>query len=94
MTIKVRDSVSGIFLAQMDVPIQVWHMIEIMRNNFNEQHMYQAPITENQLGTMRMMSQIAEQVGMDYPEVPDSRDVAKPLTISSFRGKKKDLRRT
>ena len=36
----------------------------------------QVPITDNQLGTMEMVSQIAEQVGMDYPEVPDSRYVA------------------
>ena len=50
-----------------------------MRNDFNEHHMTQVPITENQLGTMGMMSQVAEHVGMDYPEVPDYRYVAQPV---------------
>ena len=37
----------------------------------------QVSITENQLETMRVMSEIAEQVVMDYPEVSDSRYVAR-----------------
>ena len=31
---QVRETVSGTFLAQMDVPIQVWHMVEVMRKGF------------------------------------------------------------
>ena len=36
MTIKVLESVSGIFLAQMDVPNQVWRMIEITIEHHSE----------------------------------------------------------
>ena len=41
MTMKMLESVSRSFLAQMDVPIQVWHMVEIMRRDFSEQHQMQ-----------------------------------------------------
>ena len=73
------DSVSGIFLAQTEAPIQVWLMMKIMRRNFSENHLKEVPITENQLETMGMMSKIAEQVGMENLEVPDSRYVAQAV---------------
>ena len=69
--IKVRETVSGVFLARMDIPIQVWHMVEVMRRDFNEHHMMQVPITENQLGTMQMIEEVSDHVGMNYPEIPD-----------------------
>ena len=50
--IQVRESVSGVFLVRMDIPIQVWHMVEVMRRDFKEHHMMQVPMTENQLGEM------------------------------------------
>ena len=77
--IQVREKVSGVFLARMDIPIQVWHMVEVMRRDFNEHHMMQVPITENQLGTMQMMGEVSDRVGMSYPEIPDSRFVAQPI---------------
>ena len=76
---QVRETVSGVFLARMDIPIQVWHMVEVMRRDFNEHHMMQVPITENQLGTMQMMAEVSEHVGMNYPEIPYSRFVAQPV---------------
>ena len=81
LTIKVLESVSGFFLAQLDVPIQVWHMIEIMRRDFSERHRMQAPITENQLQTTLKITQIAEQIGIDCFDFPDSRYVmeARPV---------------
>ena len=63
-------------------------IIEIMRRDFNENHQMQVLVTVNQLGTKRMMSQIAEQVGMEYLEVPDSRFVAQLVNEIFFRGKK------
>ena len=63
--IQVRETVSGVFLAQTDIPTQVWHMVEIIRRDFNEQHMTQVLITENQLGTMQMMEEVSEHVGMN-----------------------------
>ena len=70
--IQVRETVCGVFLAQMDISIQVWHMVEVM----NEQHITQVPMTENQLGEMQKMEEVAEHVGMNYSETPDSRYVA------------------
>ena len=37
--IQVRQTVSENFLARMDIPIQVWHMVEVMRRGSNEHHM-------------------------------------------------------
>ena len=82
--IQVRETVSGVFLARKDIPIQVWHMVEVMRRYFNEQHMMQVPITENQLGTMQMMEEVSDHVGMNYPEIPDSRFVAQPVEVFLF----------
>ena len=64
-------------------------IIEIMRRDFKENYQIQVPVTVNQLGTKIMMSKIAEQVGMDYLEVPDSRFVAQLVNEFFFRGKKK-----
>ena len=77
--IQVRETVSGVFLARMFIPIQVWHLVKVMRMDFNEHHMMQVPITENQLGTMQMMEEISDHVGMNYPEILDSRFVAQPV---------------
>ena len=77
--IQVRETVCGVFLARMDIPIQVCHMVEVMRRDFNEHHITQVPPTENQLGEMQMMEEVAEHVGMNYPEIPDSRYVAQPF---------------
>ena len=60
----------------MDVSIQLWYMIEIMKRDFSGHHQLQVPITKNKLGMMGMMSKIPEQVGMDYPEVLGPRYVA------------------
>ena len=54
-------------------------MVEMMRRDFNEHHMTQVPMIENQLGEMKMMEELAEHVGKNYPEVPDSRFVAQPV---------------
>ena len=56
----------------MDIPIQVWNMVEVMRRDFNEHHMTQVPMQENQLGTKQMMEEVSEHVGMNYPEILDS----------------------
>ena len=63
----------------MDIPIQVWLMVELMQRDFNEHHMMHVPITENQFGTMQMMEEVTEHVGMNYPEISDSRFVAQPV---------------
>ena len=77
--IQVRETVSGVFLLQMGIPIQVWHMVEVTQRDFNEHHMMQVPMTENQLGEMQLTEEVAEHVGMNYPEPPDSRYVAQPV---------------
>ena len=77
--IEVRETFCGFFLARIDIPIQVWHMMEVMRRYFNENHKVQVPPAENQLGEMQMMEEVAEHVGLNYPETPDSRYVAQPF---------------
>ena len=52
--IQVRETVSGNFLARMDIPIKVWQR-EVMPGDFNKHHMRQVPTTENQLGETQMM---------------------------------------
>ena len=86
--IQVQETVCGVFLARMDIPIQVWHMMEVMRRDFNEHHITQVPPTENQFGEMQMMEEVAEHVGMNYPEIPDSRYVAQPFDDFLFLGKR------
>ena len=54
-------------------------MVEVMRRDFNEHHMTQVPMTENQLEEMQMMEEFSEHVGMNYPEIPDSRFVDQPF---------------
>ena len=51
-------------------------MVEVMRRDFNEHHITQVPPTENQRGEMQLMEGVAEHVGVNYPETPDSRYVA------------------
>ena len=63
----------------MDIRIRVWHIVEVMQRDFNEHHITQVPMTENQLGEMQMMEEVAEHVEMIYPETPDSRSVAQPF---------------
>ena len=77
--VQVRERVCGDFLARMDIPIQVWHMVEVMRRDFSKHHMMQVTITESQLGTMQLMEEVTEHVGMKYPEIPDSRFVDQPF---------------
>ena len=50
-----------------------------MRRDFNEHLITQVPPTENQLGELQMMEEVAEHVGINYPETPDSRYVAQPF---------------
>ena len=80
--IQVRETVFGSFLVQMDIPIQVWHMVAVMR--INELQITQVTPTENQLEKMQMMEEVAEHVEMNYPDTPDSRYVAQPLDVFLF----------
>ena len=37
-------------------------MVEVMRRDFDEHNMTQVPMTENQLGEMQMIDEVAEYV--------------------------------
>ena len=54
-------------------------MVEAMRRDFNEHHTTQVPMTENQLGEVQIMEEVAKHVVMNYPETPDSIYVAQPF---------------
>ena len=60
--VQVRETVSGVFLARLVISNQVWHMVVVMRRDFNEHHMTQVPTTNNQLGTRQMMEEVSEHV--------------------------------
>ena len=76
---QVRETVSGVFLARMDIPTHVWHMVEVMRKEFNEHELMHVPLTEKQLATMQIMEEVTEHVGMNYTEILDSRLLAQPV---------------
>ena len=82
--IQVRETVSGVFLARMDISIQVWHVLLVMRRDFNETHITPVPITENQLREMQMMEVVVEQVEMNYPEKPCSSYFPQPVNDFHF----------
>ena len=69
----------------MDIPIQVWHLVEMMHRDFNEHHITQVTMTENFFGEMQMMEEVAEHGGMNYPDTPDSIYVAQPVDDFIFR---------
>ena len=50
-----------------------------MKKYFNDHQITQVPMIENQLGEMQKMEEVAEDVGMNYPETPDSRYVSQPF---------------
>ena len=52
--VQVQATVSGLFLAGMDIPIQVWDIVEILRRDFNEHHMMQVNIKENKIESNKM----------------------------------------
>ena len=76
--IQVRETVSGVFLTRMDIPIQAWHMVEVMRRDFNDNHMSQVLMTEP---TWRnaIDGEVFDQMVNMYSEIPDSRFVAQPV---------------
>ena len=57
-------------------------MVEVVQKNFNEHQMTQVPITEKYLGTMEMIEEVFDHVGMNYPKTPDSRYATQ--TIDDF----------
>ena len=50
-----------------------------MRRDFNEHHIKQVPMTENQLGEMHSMEEVAEHVEMNCLGTPDSSYGAQPV---------------
>ena len=89
--IQVRETVFGVFLAQMDIPTQVWHMVEVMRMDFNENHITQVSKTENQLEIMQMMEEgtvdnpitIEEDEGFSEPRTPASEPPKQPPVMEA-----------
>ena len=47
---QVRVTVFWTFSGTNGLPIEVWQMMEVMRRVFNDHHITQVPMTENQLG--------------------------------------------
>ena len=82
--IQVRETVYGVFLAGTDISIQVWHMVELVRRDFNEHHIRQVPMTENQLEEMQMIEEISGHWGMNYDDTLDYRYMTQPVNDFLF----------
>lgn len=63
VTIRVEDLQSGIFVTTLDIPIQVWQLVDVQRNQFRDYHSSTIPITENQQGSMEMYQQVDMAAG-------------------------------
>ena len=61
-----------------DIPIQVWHIVEVLRRDLNEHLMTEVPKTVNQLVEKQTMEEVPEHVGLNYTHIPGFRYVAKP----------------
>ena len=79
--IQVRETVSGVFLARMDIPIQVWSLEHggsdakgFQRTSYDASSHHREP-TWNSAN----YGEVSDHVGMNYPEIPDSRFVAQPV---------------
>ena len=59
-------------------------MVEVMRWDSNEHHMMQKPMAENHFGETQMTEEVAEHVGMNYTDTPDSSYVAQPVNDFLF----------
>ena len=49
----------------MDIPIQVWQIVEVLRRVLNEHHMTEVPMTVNQFGEKQTMEEVPEHVGLN-----------------------------
>ena len=56
-------------------------VMEVMHRDFNEHHMMQVPMTENQLGEKQKIGEVAEHYSdrINYSDIPDSTQVAQPV---------------
>ena len=49
--IQVRETVSGVFLALMGIPMQVWHMVEVMRRDPRQSNFLTSSTSNKSLAT-------------------------------------------
>ena len=77
--IQVREILTGVFFTGLEIPIQVWHMVEKMGRDFNKHDIMQVPSTENQFEEVQMMEEVSEHMGTNYSGDPDSRNLAQPV---------------
>ena len=78
---QMRETVSAKILARVDIPIQVCHVLEVMRRDFNQHHRIQLPIAENQLGTTKNMEEAVWARGIVLPRNSWLHIVAQPLSL-------------
>ena len=78
--IQINDTSNNLFMTCLEMPVEVLQIIEQQRQQFNTFHMSQVPLTENQLGTQQMSSEVAAESGHDLPDIFDANFV--PGTIN------------
>ena len=53
-------------------PNQVWHMVEVMKSDFNYHLFMQKPFTDKYFWSSHLIQEVDEHVRMIYPEIPNS----------------------
>ena len=69
--IQINDTSNNLFMTCLEMPVEVLQIIEQQRQQFNTFHMSQVPLTENQLGSQQMSSEVAAESGHDLPDIFD-----------------------
>ena len=80
--IQINDTSNNLFMTCLEMPVEVLQIIEQQRQQFNTFHMSQVPLTENQLGTQQMSSEVAAESGHDLPDIFDANFVPGPINFN------------
>ena len=80
--IQVRETVSEFFWHEWTSESMIYGGSDA--KGLQKHHITQVPMTEKQLEEMQMMEEVAEHVGMNYPDTPDSKYVAQPVNDFLF----------
>ena len=80
--IQINDTSNNFFMTCLEMPVEVLQIIEQQRQQFNTFHMSQVPLTENQLGTQQMSSEVAAESGHDLPNIFDANFVPGPINFN------------
>ena len=80
--LQVRETVSEFFWHEWTSESMIYGGSDA--KGLQKHQITQVPMTEKQLEEMQMMEEVAEHVGMNYPDTLDSKYVAQPVNDFLF----------